>query len=75
MAEYRAATIWEQRVGGSNPSAPTIQINHLARSRMTSKMHCSGYCGEWASQAAGKTLWFEGYGLQPVHKGSKNDGL
>jgi hypothetical protein len=22
-----------------------------------------------------KTLWFEGYGLQPVHKGSKNNGF
>jgi hypothetical protein len=47
-------TLWEQRVGGSNPSAPTIQINHLARSRMTSKIHCSGYGGGWDSQAAEK---------------------
>jgi hypothetical protein len=23
----------------------------------------------------GKTLWLEGYGLQPVHKVSKNNGL
>jgi hypothetical protein len=23
----------------------------------------------------GKTLWFEGYGLQPVHNRSKNNGL
>jgi hypothetical protein len=26
-------------------------------------------------QVAGKNLWFEGYGLQPVHNGSKNNGL
>jgi hypothetical protein len=25
--------------------------------------------------SCGKTLCFEGYGLQPVHKGSKNNGL
>jgi len=29
MEEYRAATLWEQRVGGSNPSAsPTLERRH-----------------------------------------------
>ena len=33
MEEYREPTIWEQRAGGSNPSAPTIRISHLAHFR------------------------------------------
>jgi len=39
MAVIANGPLWEERVGGSNPSAATI--NHLAHSRISSKVHFS----------------------------------
>jgi len=43
MAEHRAATIWEQRVGGSNPSAPTIHVTSIQQLAATRTQMVPGH--------------------------------
>jgi hypothetical protein len=60
--------IWEQRVGGSNPSAPTIRINELTlwsalrlcRTSINfalSLKPTQNRCFSWNGSNSGETLW------------------